>query len=189
MKKIVLLLITFLYSFAFNNDFLEPEEAFKPTITQTPNSIVFEMQLGHDIYVYHDKLKVFITQPQNIDMTSKALLPTAEQHEEYMVSFGNPTIKIEILLKDIQDAIKTNNFEIEFFFQGCSKAGLCYAPMSEKLTVGIVQEQNNTVNAQNETDVITNTLKDKSVVIVLLTFFGFGLLLSLTPCVLSLIHI
>lgn len=190
MKKIVLLLITFLYSFAaFNNDFLEPEEAFKPTITQTPNSIVFEIQLGQDIYVYHDKLKVLITQPTRMDITSKALLPTAETYEEYVVSFGNPTVKVEVLLKDIQEAIKADNFEIEFLFQGCSKAGLCYAPMSEKLAVGTLTTPTTSVVAENETDTITNTLKNKSVFIILLTFFGFGLLLSLTPCVFPMIPI
>lgn len=190
MKKIVLLLITFLYSFAaFNNDFLEPEEAFKPTITQTPNSIVFEIQLGQDIYVYHDKLKVLITQPTRMDITTKALLPTAETYEEYVVSFGNPTVKVEVLLKDIQEAIKADNFEIEFLFQGCSKAGLCYAPMSEKLAVGTLNTPTTSVVAENETDTITNTLKNKSVFIILLTFFGFGLLLSLTPCVFPMIPI
>jgi thiol:disulfide interchange protein DsbD len=36
---------------------------------------------------------------------------------------------------------------------------------------------------------ISNTLKDQSLIIVLLTFFGFGLLLSLTPCVFPMIPI
>lgn len=182
-------MITFFYALAFNNDFLEPEEAFKPTITQTPNSIIFELQLGEDIYVYHDKLKAVITQPKNLDITSKAVLPKPEQYEEYVVSFGNPTVKIEVLLKDIEDAIQSKNFEIEFFFQGCSKAGLCYAPMSEKFAVGTLDVSNTNAIAENETDAIANTLKNKSVAIVLLTFFGFGLLLSLTPCVFPMIPI
>jgi thioredoxin:protein disulfide reductase len=186
MKKIVLLLISFIYVFAFNNnDFLEPEEAFKPTITQTSDKIVFEVELGKDIYLYNDKLKVVVNQPQKIDLTSKAIIPTPEKYDGFIVNFGHPSVKVEISLVEIQNAVQSNNFEIEFFFQGCSKAGLCYAPMSEKFVVGMTAEQ----TIENETDVITNTLKDKSFAIVIVTFFGFGLLLSLTPCVFPMIPI
>lgn len=181
----MLLLIGFLYVFAFNNDFLEPEDAFKPTVTQTNDTINFEVELGQDIYLYHDKLKVVMTQPQKIDLTSKAILPTPKEYDGFIVNFGNPSVKVEIALSQIQEVVNSSNYEIEFFFQGCSKAGLCYAPMSEKYVVGTPIEQ----PLENETDVITNTLKDKSFIIVLVTFFGFGLLLSLTPCVFPMIPI
>ena len=188
MKKIALLLISFLHLFAFNNDFLEPEEAFKPTITQTQERIIFEVTLGKDIYLYNDKLKVVLTHPQKTDITSKALIPTPEHYDGFVVNFGHPSVKVEIALLEIYNVIDGKEFEIEFFFQGCSKAGLCYAPMSEKFVVGTAK-QTNLALTENETDIITNTLKDKSFVIVLVTFFGFGLLLSLTPCVFPMIPI
>ncbi|MFA7571234.1 MAG: protein-disulfide reductase DsbD [Sulfurimonadaceae bacterium] len=191
MKKILLLVISFIYVFAFNNDFLEPEEAFKPTLTQTKDAIIFEVELGKDIYLYNDKLKVQLTQPQKIDLTSKAIIPTPQEYDGFIVNFGNPSVKVEIALLEIYSVIEGKNFEIEFLFQGCSKAGLCYAPMSEKLFVGTTIPQANSEQTAdlNETDLISNTLKDKSVMIVLLTFFGFGLLLSLTPCVFPMIPI
>lgn len=192
MKKIVLLLVSFIYVFAFNNDFLEPEEAFKPKILQTKDSIIFEVELGKDIYLYNDKLKVQLTQPQKIDLTSKAIIPTPEEYDGFIVNFGHPSVKVEIALVEIYSLIEGKNFEIEFLFQGCSKAGLCYAPMREKLLVGTTitpQENKQDITSLNETDMISNTLKDKSLLIVLLTFFGFGLLLSLTPCVFPMIPI
>lgn len=192
MKKIVLLLVSFIYVFAFNNDFLEPEEAFKPKILQTKDSIIFEVELGKDIYLYNDKLKVQLTQPQKIDLTSKAIIPSPEEYDGFIVNFGHPSVKVEIALVEIYSLIEGKNFEIEFLFQGCSKAGLCYAPMREKLLVGTTitpQENKQDITSLNETDMISNTLKDKSLLIVLLTFFGFGLLLSLTPCVFPMIPI
>lgn len=191
MKKILLLVISFIYVFAFNNDFLEPEEAFKPTLTQTKDAIIFEVELGKDIYLYNDKLKVQLTKPQKIDLTSKAIIPTPQEYDGFIVNFGHPRVKVEIALLEIYSVIEGKNFEIEFLFQGCSKAGLCYAPMREKLVVGNTNSQVNDqqVSPLNETDLISNTLKDKSVMIVLLTFFGFGLLLSLTPCVFPMIPI
>jgi thiol:disulfide interchange protein DsbD len=41
----------------------------------------------------------------------------------------------------------------------------------------------------NETDTIANSLKDGNILLILATFFGFGLLLSLTPCVFPMIPI
>jgi thiol:disulfide interchange protein DsbD len=58
--------------------------------------------------------------------------------------------------------------------------------MSEKFVVGTVEQM---VLEENETDTIASTLKNKSFAIVLVTFFGFGLLLSLTPCVFPMIPI
>jgi thiol:disulfide interchange protein DsbD len=41
----------------------------------------------------------------------------------------------------------------------------------------------------NETDAIAQTLKDGSILLVLATFFGFGLLLAMTPCIFPMIPI
>lgn len=190
MKKFILLFLSFLSAFAFTNDFLEPEEAFKTTLTQTQDKIIFQIELGEDIYVYNDKLKVRLTKPEKIDLTSQAIIPTPEHYDGFVVNFGKPYVIVEIELNKIYPVISGNAFEIEFLFQGCSKAGLCYAPMSEKLQVGTpLETKTTTEKTLNETDTITNTLKDKSLAIVLLTFFGFGLLLSLTPCVFPMIPI
>ncbi len=97
--------------------------------------------------------------------------------------------------------IDTNKYEIEVKFQGCSKAGLCYAPMSEKFILDfatnevkkevVVKEEKKEELTTNlsETDSIANSLKDGSALLVIATFFGFGLLLSLTPCVFPMIPI
>lgn len=132
MKKIVLLLVSFIYVFAFNNDFLEPEEAFKPKILQTKDSIIFEVELGKDIYLYNDKLKVQLTQPQKIDLTSKAIIPSPEEYDGFIVNFGHPSVKVEIALVEIYSVIEGKNFEIEFLFQGCSKSRVVLCPNARK---------------------------------------------------------
>ena len=90
----------------------------------------------------------------------------------------------------LKSKVDSKEFEIELKFQGCSKAGLCYAPMSQKqilvLNTNIQDEVSKNIN---ETDNIANSLKEKNLLLVLLTFFGFGLLLSLTPCVFPMIPI
>lgn len=194
MRKILLLLCLYIYSFSigFNQGFLEPNEAFKPLFTKQNESLNFKLDLGKDIYLYNDKLKILIKKPQEIEITKEINIPKAVAYEEYIVHFDNLNLVIPFeLLKTKVDA---KDFEIEVKYQGCSKLGLCYAPMSEKYLV-MLEEKSTKPEIQketpdvNETDSIASSLKDGNLFLILVTFFGFGLLLSLTPCVFPMIPI
>lgn len=201
MKKIFLLLFTFIYSFSLelSQDFLEPEDAFKSSFTKNQDSLNFKLDLGRDIYLYDDKLKVFISKPEKIEITEDVNIPTPEAYHEFIVLFNNLDLTIPFSL--LNSKINSSKYEITVQFQGCSKAGLCYAPMSEKylleLDGTIVKKELKEVLVQtpvqntglNETDTIANSLKDGNILLILATFFGFGLLLSLTPCVFPMIPI
>lgn len=199
MKKLLLLICTFIYSFSagLNQEFLEPNEAFKPTFTKNEDSINFKLDLGRDIYLYADKLKVFIIKPEKIEITKEINIPKSVAYEEFVVHFNNLDLTIPFSL--LKSKVESNDYEIEIKFQGCSKLGLCYAPMSEKYLLTfdnniskiqtIKEEQQAKTTTLNETDSIANSLKDGNLILVLATFFGFGLLLSLTPCVFPMIPI
>ena len=201
MKKIFLLLFTFIYSFSLelSQDFLEPQDAFKSSFTKNQDSLNFKLDLGRDIYLYDDKLKVFISKPEKIEITEDVNIPEPEAYHEFIVLFNNLDLTIPFSL--LNSKINSSKYEITVQFQGCSKAGLCYAPMSEKylleLDGTIVKKELKEVLVQtpvqntglNETDTIANSLKDGNILLILATFFGFGLLLSLTPCVFPMIPI
>ena len=199
MKKILLLIFTFIYSFSagLSQDFLEPTEAFKPAFIKNKDSLSFKLELGKDIYLYDDKLKVFITKPQKIEITEEINIPDPVNYDEFIVQLKNLDLTIPFSL--LKSKVDSSEYEIEVKFQGCSKAGLCYAPMSEKYlltfdgktsTQEIKKEEKVEQNINlSETDAIASTLKDGNMLLVLATFFGFGLLLSLTPCVFPMIPI
>ncbi|MDN5112248.1 protein-disulfide reductase DsbD [Aliarcobacter butzleri] len=190
MKKILLLLILFIYSFSLElgNKVLEPEEAFKVKFIKNEDSLNIKLELGKDIYLYHDKLQINILKPQKIEITKELNIPKPVNYEEFIVHFDDLNLTIPYNL--LKSKVDSKEFEIELKFQGCSKAGLCYAPMSQKqilvLNTNIQDEVSTNIN---ETDSIANSLKEKNLLLVLLTFFGFGLLLSLTPCVFPMIPI
>ncbi|MDN5103627.1 protein-disulfide reductase DsbD [Aliarcobacter butzleri] len=190
MKKILLLLILFIYSFSLElgNKVLEPEEAFKVKFIKNEDSLNIKFELGKDIYLYHDKLQINILKPQKIEITKELNIPKPVNYEEFIVHFDDLNLTIPYNL--LKSKVDSKEFEIELKFQGCSKAGLCYAPMSQKqilvLNTNIQDEVSTNIN---ETDSIANSLKEKNLLLVLLTFFGFGLLLSLTPCVFPMIPI
>ena len=203
MKKIFLILLASVYTFALQlNTFLEPDEAFITNFEKTNTQTSFSLKLGKDIYLYDDKIKVLITKPEKIDIIEELNIPEPVPYEEFIVQFNDLNIVIPNSL--LQSKISSNEYELEVKFQGCSKAGLCYAPMSEKTTVNLGSTTSNTIISDekevkkqeiqnteniNETDSIANTLKDGSIILVLATFFGFGLLLALTPCVFPMIPI
>ena len=93
-----------------------------------------------------------------------------------------------------------NTVTLKASYQGCSEAGLCYAPIRKTLTVALPAEtQTNTnpaqkqtsmaVSSENDGDQAAALLKTGHLGLVMAGFFVFGLLLSLTPCVLPMIPI
>ena len=190
MKKILLLLILFMYSFSLElgNKVLEPEEAFQVKFIENKDSLNIKFELGKDIYLYHDKLQINIIKPEKIEITKELNIPKPVNYEEFVVHFDD--LNLTIPYNFLKSKVESQEFEIELKFQGCSKAGLCYAPISQKqilvLNTNIQDEVSTNIN---ETDSIANNLKEKNLLLVLLTFFGFGLLLSLTPCVFPMIPI
>nr|WP_265937068.1 protein-disulfide reductase DsbD [Aliarcobacter butzleri] len=123
-----------------------------------------------------------------MEITKELNIPKPVNYEEFIVHFDDLNLTIPYNL--LKSKVDSKEFEVELKFQGCSKAGLCYAPMSQKqilvLNTNIQDEVSTNIN---ETDSIANSLKEKNLLLVLLTFFGFGLLLSLTPCVFPMIPI
>lgn len=190
MKKVLLLLTLFIYSFSLElgNKVLEPEEAFKVKFIKNEDSLNIKFELGKDIYLYHDKLQINILKPQKIEITKELNIPKPVNYEEFIVHFDDLNLTIPYNL--LKSKVDSKEFEIELKFQGCSKAGLCYAPMSQKQILVLNTNIQDGVSTNiNETDSIANSLKEKNLLLVLLTFFGFGLLLSLTPCVFPMIPI
>ena len=196
MKKILLILLTFIYSFSveLTTKVLEPNEAFKTSFTKNQDSLTLKLELGKDIYLYDDKLKILIKKPQEIEITKEINIPKAVAYEEYIVHFDNLNLTIPFDL--LKSKIDSKEFEIEVKFQGCSKLGLCYAPISEKHLLiidekieNLITKKENQTKAINEVDSIASSLKSENLVLILATFFGFGLLLSLTPCVFPMIPI
>jgi thiol:disulfide interchange protein DsbD len=196
-KKILLVLLCSIFAFAIEQKFLEPEEAFKPSFEKQEDKLVFKLELGKDIYLYDKQLKVLISKPEKIDISKDVIIPKFVKYEEFKVHFDD--LNLEIPHSLIKSKIDVSQVEIEVKFQGCSKAGLCYAPMSETQTIdfsgvatsSIDKSNSETTNIEdlNETDLIAGTLKDGNIVLILATFFGFGLLLSLTPCIFPMIPI
>jgi len=195
--KNILLILLFITSLFSNDGFLEPDKAFQTSTTKTDNGVQFKIVLDKSIYLYDEFLKVSIKEPKELDITKDLNIAKPVEYDGFKVHFHE--VLIDIPQKLLDEKIGAgNNYTLELSYQGCSKTGLCYSPMSKeyksdiKQTVAKFEKESGSTTATapvNETDAIAQTLKDGSILLVLATFFGFGLLLAMTPCIFPMIPI
>ena len=204
MKSILVICLFVLSLFGDNGGFLEPSKAFKVSIDKKEKAYEINVKLDKTIYLYDEFLSVVIL-PQKIDITKELKIPKPVNYDGFIVHFNSMNIEVPYSL--IKEKVGDQSYELQFNYQGCSKKGLCYAPMSLSVNsdggthpilikspiIETQEIQNVLVEAEakieTETDTITQTLKDGSLFLVLATFFGFGLLLSFTPCIFPMIPI
>ena len=129
MKQLLTLMLFISSIFAIsNNDFLAPNEAFKVNIFETEKNVQIKLDIDETIYLYDDKLKVFIGKT---DITKGVLFHKPVDYHGFTVHFGD--INIPISKELINKTNGNGTYDIEIKYQGCSKKGLCYAPMNENI--------------------------------------------------------
>lgn len=202
--KSILLLVLFLTKllFATEPQFLMPEEAFKASAHMKKRcTATTTIELGKDIYLYQSKITAKVLETDSGIVVDNLVLPNALDHEGEKVYTESPTFDIHLVkTKEMEEIVPIT---LVIGYQGCSEQGLCYEPMESKFTFDIEtaklplkESTKNTAPAQtkspitvSETDRITQSFIEGNVPLILLTFFTFGLLLSLTPCVFPMIPI
>lgn len=195
--------------------FLQPEEAFKPSAKMIDDKTLgVEIVMGDQIHIYADKLKVEdADKSDGIDFQKITMADPIELDGEKVFE-GSPSVRI-VLVKT-KELGGEQKVKVKLSYQGCSSAGLCYEPIETVLSVSVntdkismqqpsvinapattapvvdVIEKNATaepVEKKSETDQIAGVIEGGSLWFIILSFFGFGLLLALTPCVFPMIPI
>ncbi len=196
-QKIFLLFLLPAYLFGFGGfpKFLDVKEAFKPSVyVDNQSHIIATVVLGKDIYIYKDKMEFKILSPDGIKI-KKIIYPPSSKHDGDVVFEKKASFKL--LLENTKQLQGMKEVTFEFAFQGCSARGICYEPIQKdyKLKIDVSkfsstkQTRSNAFIQHSEVDSIAATLKEGNFFLVIATFFGFGLLLSLTPCVFPMIPI
>ncbi len=219
MKKVLLLLLMILNLslFAFNQDeILQPSEAFMVNAQKKGKNIETTIKLGEQIYLFDRALKYTIIRPKEVSLDKFLKKPTPTDKEGEKAHLED--VVVDIPLQLIKQLIGDGEFTIKINYQGCSKKGLCYQPLKAffsfdkdgnkielkeeikaektKKTWGKAAEIEN----KNESPIETNSnlseegeiaqkLKNSSFFTILALFFGFGLILALTPCIYPMIPI
>jgi thiol:disulfide interchange protein DsbD len=168
---------------------LSPEEAFQVSAKRTGDLIVISLDLGKDIYLYDDKLKLSIIEPTKVSIDGDIKRPLPVDYEDYQIH--KKPLKFMIPISVIKKYVSSGEFKLEVEYQGCATSGICYQPMKSDFSFDLGGGNVEKTSSQelSEQDFIADTLKNGSVWIVLLSFLGFGILLSFTPCIFPMIPI
>ncbi|HEY8117949.1 MAG TPA: protein-disulfide reductase DsbD [Methylophilaceae bacterium] len=187
-------------AFLANNDeekFLSPDEAFKLSVNVLDSQTLqaaFKVAPGH--YLYRARISFELKSP--IGNSVKSIdLPKGEIKQD--ATFGQSEVYHHDIMAEIKLAQPVEGkVTLAATYQGCSEKGLCYAPIHKNYDLDLASTGGRTQNTNTLGFVSQNTgndgeaanlLKSGKLWLIVIGFFGFGLLLSLTPCVLPMIPI
>ncbi|SFV60507.1 Cytochrome c-type biogenesis protein DsbD, protein-disulfide reductase [hydrothermal vent metagenome] len=184
------------------DDLLSANDAFKLSVKKiSDNKLLATWDIQSGYYLYNNK---FFFDIKGADF-KKINFPKGKiKDDAYFgkVEIHRDLLEVEIPLKNI-----TKNVVFIAKFQGCADVGVCYPPQQQSFEFNfeknsskntLITKQTSITPPQNtlnqnmelsEQDTIANLLKQNNLWLVLLSFFGFGLLLSFTPCVFPMIPI
>lgn len=167
---------------------LTPQQAFKLTQNADTQGVFVRIELANGIFLYKNRLKVLLN---GDDITAYLNLPNFVVKDKEEVFYRALQLDLpRLLLEKIKQA------KLEIFYQGCADSGFCYRPMNANFK--ITAQENDKNNAftitplsqkSSNSNEFTRYLQEKNVALILVIFFAYGLLLSLTPCTLPMIPI
>lgn len=163
--------------------FLEPEVAFRmEALPSQGDTVNLQFTVADGYYMYRDKFK-FSVSPQGAE--PQPVFPAAESKVD--PQFGETQVYRQRVTVPVRLAGASGAVTLTVRAQGCADAGLCYPPFTRTATVTLPAGA--TAAPQDESSRIGELLGQQSLALALASFFGFGLLLSFTPCVLPMVPI
>lgn len=204
---------------AAEEELLKVDDAFAMRTTVVdPETVNVHWRIADGYYLYTDKFKFKVMEgPVSIDPDSiqppKGKIKEDPSFGRVEIIYHNVEFNVHLLRQAQQETPVT----LQIRYQGCKEDSVCYPPQKKKVSlvlaavsgpVPTAPKQGTTVAAAaadtstaitastedsgvklSETDAITESLKSSGFFLNILTFFGFGLLLALTPCVFPMIPI
>ena len=177
------------------------------------NTIVASWKIADNTFIYQDKFKFSLENGTGIELQKPILpeggVPTVD------ALFGDVIVyydRVDVRIPFKRTSGEAIDVVLNAGFQGCADKGFCYPPESRTMPLLIpAADKNDFAPASlsvlspvegaktsviepanvlvSEQDGIAGTLANSSVLMIILTFFGFGLLLAFTPCVLPMVPI
>ena len=192
-------------------ELLEPEKAFRFSArVLDASNIEVRYQIAEGYYLYRERF-AFAAEPAAVKLGAAQIPQGKMKKDEFFgeVQTHRGEIKIVVPVTEAVDG----KVALIATSQGCADVGVCYVPMDSKIQLTMAggaamvgagsgaaaggdplsrllgQGDNKTPAAAMAEDSRVASLFQGSLWLLIASFFGFGLLLSLTPCVLPMIPI
>jgi thiol:disulfide interchange protein DsbD len=175
-----------------DRDFLPPDDAFRlGALADGPDRVRLVWQIANGYYLYRSRLAVRSTNP-SVGLGPLELPTGVPKTDEY---FGKQETYERELVADValnRAPGAAPDVFLAVTYQGCAEAGLCYPPIHKTIHVELPQDASTGAAAGafvSEQDRLATLIRSGNLLLVLGTFFGLGLLLAFTPCVLPMVPI
>ncbi|MEJ2508278.1 MAG: protein-disulfide reductase DsbD [Gammaproteobacteria bacterium] len=197
------------------DEFLPPDQAFafKPEVGGS-DTIVGHWKIAKGYYLYRDKFEFKLQDAQGVSLGEVSLPPGQTKQDPLFgkVQVFHDSAQATLHLK--RSATDAMPVTLVAKFQGCAEAGVCYPPITKKVTLQLPaagastsasggeaqqapSQESSSSSAkapvegteQSEGDRFTQILTQGNLLQVILAALGFGILLAFTACMYPMIPI
>ncbi|MGQ3888849.1 protein-disulfide reductase DsbD [Legionella sp. CNM-1927-20] len=203
MKKWLLFSLSCLFSILCFAEPLPVEDIFQVHVSRlNPNQFLIKWDIKDGYFLYRDRISINVPDNSNVQVGDIPFPPTLTktdlQGRTYTIYRNQLNLPIGVLGKEPGETL------IDLHYQGCADDGFCYPPQTKQIKLAIandlslssaelfqdqrLKDDNPTVNGANDTN-IDSVFRNHNLFVTFLIFFGFGLLLSFTPCILPMIPV
>ncbi|MBL8396820.1 MAG: protein-disulfide reductase DsbD [Candidatus Accumulibacter sp.] len=187
---------------ALAEEFLSPEQAFQASVRAIDGqTLEVRFAIADNYYLYRDKFR-FAVSPDTV-VLGVADLPLGKQKQDETfgaveVYYRQVLIRLPVTARGSLAAVPLT---LQVTSQGCAEAGICYPPQQQQLAVTLpaidgvpnagpmTSAPSSTAMSSDVSGRIAHLFQTGDVWLLVGSFFGFGVLLSLTPCVFPMIPI
>jgi thiol:disulfide interchange protein DsbD len=178
---------------AGDDEFLPPDEAFRFTAEVVNRGWVeLNWQIADGYYLYRHRL-MFEATGENQSVGEPVIPAGKRKTDEF---FGEVEVYYrELAVRLPVDVPEGATLTLNVGYQGCAEDGICYPPMTRPVTLDMAGAAAIGTGAMDdlppvsEQDRLAGLIRDGALPWVAAMFFGFGVLLAFTPCVLPMVPI
>ncbi len=184
-----------------STELLPPDEAYKISVrAQAADTLVATLTPADGYYLYRDRIQFRVEEPAGVSVASVSL-PRGDMKDD--ATFGKTEVyhhPVDTVIRLVQSGAPATSIRLHATYQGCNEPlAVCYPPIDKTLTVALDPGTFGVTSAgAGSTSVAGGASEDSRIRelfteggswAVLAAFFGFGILLAFTPCMLPMIPI
>ena len=182
---------------AGGSNFPPPDQVFHfSAVAKDAKTLALHWGITQGYYLYRQKFDIKSDNP-DVQLGTPDFPQGQIKNDQYLGTSEIYTQDVDVLVP-VTVTNDASKFKLTVVYQGCAEAGLCYPPQTKTQDVDLAAaapmpaaatpSQSGTPPVA-EQDRLARLLRDGSLLWVMLSFIGVGILLAFTPCVLPMIPI
>ena len=184
-----------------STELLPPDQAFQIVVrARDADTLIAELRPATKYYLYRDRISFSIADPSTVSVAS-VLLPEGKRKSD--PTFGTVQVyhqPVEVIIALRQAGGRADQVRLRATYQGCNEPlGVCYPPIEKTVAVALpaaaglppaqAEVPVSPAADPSDSDTVRQLFTRGSRWVLLAAFFGFGILLAFTPCMLPMIPI